>query len=210
MGLCRLWLRFFAIKMKHDTNDQSKTDGAPQGEPTGVPDFEPFTPVPEGDTFLVVKAIEELRARADKADELSDRFLRLSADFDNYKKRIARETQDTARYANQALLEKLLPVMDNFEMALVAMNAPNAKLESLRTGVNMIHTQFKGVLGDSGLQEIDALNQAFDPNQHEAVSDLATADVPEGHVAQQLRKGYRLRDRMIRPATVVVARKPSA
>jgi molecular chaperone GrpE len=74
----------------------------------------------------------------------------------------------------------------------------------------MIHTQFKGVLSDSGLQEIDALNQAFDPNQHEAVSDLETKDVPEGHVAQQLRKGYRLRERMIRPATVVVARKPSA
>ncbi len=159
---------------------------------------------------LTPEQVAELLARAEKADEHWDRLLRQTADFENYKKRAAREKQDATKYANEALLQKLIPVVDNFESALAAATASNASAESLQTGVNMIYTQLKSALMDAGLEEIDASNKPFDPNLHEAVSQQETADAPEGQVVQQLRKGYKLRDRLIRPATVIVAKKPAA
>jgi molecular chaperone GrpE len=153
---------------------------------------------------------EELKQRAAKADEHWERLLRATADFDNFRKRAARERQESIRFANEALLEKLIPVMDNFDMALAAtQNAQGEATQSLQTGINMIYQQFRQALTDSGLEEIDATAKPFDPNLHEAVSQIDKADVPEGQVVQQLRKGYKLRERLIRPATVIIAKKPS-
>jgi molecular chaperone GrpE len=154
--------------------------------------------------------IVELKTKAAKADENWERLLRATADFDNYKKRMTRERQEAIRFANESLLEKLIPVLDNFDMALVAANNPQANtIDSLKTGVQMIYNQLKGVVTESGLEEIDATNQAFDPNWHEAVAQQDAAGVREGQVLQQMRKGYKLRDRLIRPASVVVAKKPA-
>jgi molecular chaperone GrpE len=164
----------------------------------GVGDW-PETPTPE--------QLKELRAKAAKADENWDKYLRIVADFDNYKKRAARERADAVRYANEALIEKLLPIVDNFEAALAASNAPSAKLDLVRQGVSMIGTQLKGFLAEAGLEEVDAAGKPFDPNLHEAVSEQPSDDVPEGYVAQQMRKGYKLRERLLRPAMVVVAKK---
>lgn len=158
---------------------------------------------------LTPEQLEELKTRAAKAEENWERLLRTTADFDNFKKRAAREKQDAIRYANEGLLEKLVPVLDNFDAALAAtQNNPTGAAQSLQAGVAMIHQQLKKVLTDSGLEEVDAAGQKFDPNLHEAVSQQDTAKVAEGHVLQQLRKGYKLRDRLLRPATVVVAKKP--
>ncbi len=155
--------------------------------------------------------MEALKAKAAKADEHWDRLLRATADLENFKKRAARERQDAVKYANEALLQKLLPVLDNFDMAMTAANsAQGASVESLKTGVTMILNQFKGALTEAGLEEINAAGQPFDPNFHEAVSQQDSTEVPEGHVLQQLRKGYKLRERLLRPAAVVVARKPAA
>ena len=154
--------------------------------------------------------LEELQTRASKADEHWDRLVRTMADFDNFKKRAAREKQDAIRYANEALIEKLVPVLDNFEMALnAARTSSGDTAQSLREGIGLIHQQFKKVLADSGLVEVDATGQQFDPNWHEAVSQQETAEVPEGCVIQQVRKGYKLRDRLLRPASVVVAKEPT-
>ena len=154
---------------------------------------------------------EELKAQAEKANENWERLLRTTADFDNFKKRAAREKQDAIRYANEGLLEKLVPVLDNFDAALSAVQTSSADgAQSLQTGVAMIFQQLKKVLTESGLEEVDATGQTFDPNLHEAVSQQESKDVPEGNVLQQLRKGYKLRDRLLRPATVVVAKKPAA
>ncbi len=158
---------------------------------------------------LTSEQVAELLQRAEKADESWDRLLRQTADFENYKKRALREKQDATKYANESLLQKLIPVIDNFEAALAAASGPGASAESLQTGVNMICTQLKSALADSGLEEVDAANQPFDPNFHEAVSQQETSTVPEGQVIQQLRKGYKLRDRLIRPATVIVAKRPA-
>src|SRR6266436_225494 len=158
---------------------------------------------------LTPQQIEELKLKAAKADEHWDRLLRATADLENFKKRAARERQEAIKFANASLLEKLIPALDNFDMALAAANnAESHSMESLKTGITMIYNQLKAALAETGLEEIDATNQPFDPNLHEAVSHQESADVPEGQVLQQLRKGYKLRERLIRPATVVVARKP--
>jgi molecular chaperone GrpE len=154
--------------------------------------------------------IEELKKRAAKADENWDRLLRTTADFENFKKRAARERTEAAQFANVSLLQKLLPILDNFEMAQTAtQSAQGDSLASLQSGVAMIQQQLKTILTDSGLEEIDASGKPFDPTLHEAVSQQETTEVPENHVFQQIRKGYKLRDRLLRPASVVVAKSPA-
>src|SRR5438876_6286441 len=151
---------------------------------------------------LTPQQIEELNQKAAKADEHWDRLVRTTADLENFKKRAARERQEAIRFANAALLEKLIPALDNFDMALVAANnAEGNPVESLKTGIAMIHSQLRNALAEAGLEEIDAANQPFDPNLHEAVSQEESTEAPEGHVLRQLRKGYKLRDRLIRPAS---------
>lgn len=177
------------------------------------------TPAAEADTpvsepvvpaALTPEQIEDLQTRAAKADENWDRLLRTTADFDNFKKRAARERQEAARYANEALIQKLIPILDNFEMALAAAQTGQAgNTESFTAGVAMIQQQLKVALLEFGVEEVDATGKPFDPNVHEAVSQQESAEVAEGHVVQQLRKGYKLRDRLLRPATVVVAAKPA-
>ncbi len=160
---------------------------------------------------LTPEQLEELKARAARADEHWDRLLRTAADLENFKKRAARERIEAAQAAASALIQKLLPVLDHFEMAQTAtQTVQDDKLASLQAGLAMIQQQLKNTLAESGLEEIDASGKPFDPTWHEAVSQQETADVPEGHVVQQLRKGYKLRDRLLRPATVIVAKKPAA
>jgi molecular chaperone GrpE len=166
---------------------------------------------PEHDKCCISrKELEALRAAAAKADEHWDRYVRTAADLENYKKRAAREKQDTARFANESLLSSLMPVLDSFDRALaVANNAQGADVDSLKTGVNMINDQLRSVLADAGLEEIDATGRVFDPNLHEAVSQRESDEVPEGHVLEQLRKGYKFRERLLRAASVVVAKEPA-
>ncbi len=161
---------------------------------------------------LTPEQLEELKTRAARADEHWDRLLRTAADLENFKKRAARERLEAAQAAAAALIQKILPVLDHFEMAQTAAQTaevPPGGIASLQAGVAMIQQQLKNTLAESGLEEIDASGKPFDPTWHEAVSQQETADVPEGHVVQQLRKGYKLRDRLLRPATVIVAKKPA-
>jgi molecular chaperone GrpE len=187
--------------MKDVEPDMQKTESS---EPA-----EQLVPVEPG--TVTAEQLEELKARAAKTDEHWDRLLRTTADFDNFKKRAAREKQDAIRFANQALIEKLVTVLDNFDMALAAAqtNSTDAA-QSLQTGVAMIYQQLKSTLAEAGLEEVNAAGQKFDPTWHEAVSQQETTEAPEGHVVQQLRKGYKLRDRLLRPASVIVAKQPAA
>jgi molecular chaperone GrpE len=182
------------------TNTKSDTETAAE---TAEPKIETLEP-------LMAEQIENLKTRAAKADENWERVLRITADFDNYKKRAAREREEAIKFANESLMKKLIPVIDNFDMALTAASQPGANAQSLQTGVAMISQQLRSALVESGLEEVDAAGKPFDPNWHEAVSQQETSETAEGNVLQQLRKGYKLRDRLIRPATVVVAKKPAA
>jgi molecular chaperone GrpE len=180
--------------------------GAPAETVTASEAVMPVEPLP-----LTPEQLEDLKARAAKADDSWERLVRTAADFENFKKRATRERQDAARFANESLIQKLIPVVDNFEMALsVAQPDSEKNLPSLQAGIAMIQQQLKAVLAEAGVEEVDATGKPFDPNMHEAVSEQESAEVAEGHVLQQLRKGYKLRERLLRPATVVVARKPAA
>jgi molecular chaperone GrpE len=160
---------------------------------------------------LAPEQLTELQSRAAKADENWERLLRVTADFENFKKRAARERTEATQFANAALLQKLLPILDNFEMAqAAAQNAQGDKLASLQTGIAMIQQQLKSALAEAGLEEMDASGKPFDPTFHEAVSQQETDGVPEGQVIQQIRKGYKLHNRLLRPAAVIVAKKPVA
>ena len=103
-------------------------------------------------------------------------------------------------------------MLDSLDMALAAASqaAPGQALESMQTGINLVCQQLKATLGEFGLEEVDAAGARFDPNLHEAVSQRETSEAPEGQVVQQLRKGYRLRERLLRPATVIIAKHPAA
>ena len=158
----------------------------PAAEPVTVPPSPLYTP----------EQIEELKTRAASAQENWDRLLRTTADFDNFKKRAARERTEAAQNASQALLLKLLPILDGFDMAQTA--AQSAQGDKLATPV----------CSAAGVEEVEAAGKPFDPDVHEAVSQQETTEVPEGRVLQQLRKGYKLRDRLLRPATVIVAKHP--
>src|SRR6478672_8230291 len=125
---------------------------------------DPLVPVEPGTASP--EQLAELKERAAKADEHWDRLLRTTADFENFKKRAAREKQDAIKYANESVLQKLIPVLDNFDMALAATQTSGKgdAVQSLQTGVNMIYQQLKSALLDAGLEEVDATNKPFDPN----------------------------------------------
>jgi molecular chaperone GrpE len=160
---------------------------------------------------VIRKEWNDLEAKAQKADEYWDRFVRLNAEFDNFKKRAARERSEAVKYANEALMERLIPTLDHFEMAMAAVqNVDDKSVASIQMGIEMVHNQLKSTLKEAGLEEVDALGNAFDPVWHEAVSQKETTEVPEGQVVEQARKGYKLNERLIRPANVVVAKAPSS
>ena len=150
--------------------------------------------------------LKELRIKATKSEEYYERLLRQVAETDNLRKRLAKEKQDAIRYANESLIEKLLPTMDSFDMAISAANTSNENtIDSLKKGVEMVHGQLKRALEDTGLKEIDATGEIFNPALHEAISRKETNEAADGTVIEQIRKGYQLNERLVRPASVIVA-----
>jgi molecular chaperone GrpE len=137
-------------------------------------------------------------------DRFRDMALRAQADFDNFKKRTAREKEEAIKYANSSLLERLIAIVDNFELGLSAARAEGEK-SPIYAGMSMVLKQLTDFLADNGLQPIDAEGQKFDPNLHEAIANEPSADVAEGVVIRQTRRGYRMKDRLLRPSSVVVS-----
>ena len=164
--------------------------------------IEPLVPVDP--STLNAEQLDELKQRAGKADEHWERLMRTAADFENYKKRSAREKQEAIKFANESLLEKLIPVLDTFDMALAAAQNNQAD-QSLQTGISMVQQQLKNALAAAGLEELDATGKAFDPNLHEAVTTRPADHPGKDHtVGAVLQPGYQMRGALIRPARVVV------
>lgn len=157
---------------------------------------------------LTPAEIEKLKSEAAQAAEWKDKCLRVAADLDNFRKRAAREKIETSKYATQQLLGRLLPTIDHFEAALQHVDpaAGVPAIQSLVDGLKMTLGQLHTVLREAGVEVVNAEGQHFDPQLHEAVQHLESADHPAGKVIQQLRKGYKLSDRLLRPATVVVSK----
>jgi molecular chaperone GrpE len=140
-------------------------------------------------------------------DRFRDLALRSQADFDNYKKRSAREKEEAIKYANSSLLERLVGIIDNFELGLAAAREQGAD-SPIFSGMVLVQKQLNDLLAESGLQPIEAEGKTFDPNLHEAIAHEPSDQFPEGIVVRQTRRGYRLKDRLLRPAKVVVSSGP--
>jgi molecular chaperone GrpE len=171
----------------------------------GTTDPEAGSPEPNkaGDAFADPESqVAELQAELSK---YKDAALRATADLDNYRKRVSRERDESIKFANTAFLERIIPILDNFELGLqAARNAPEAA--PIVDGLAMVYKQLQDFLTNGGVETIDATGQTFDPNLHEALAQEENHEIPEGKVIRQMRKGYRLRDRLLRPANVVVSK----
>jgi molecular chaperone GrpE len=141
-------------------------------------------------------------------EKFRDLALRSQADFENFRKRAAREREEAVRYANAALFERLIPILDNFELGLNAARA-TAEAKAIVDGMEMVRRQLVDFLQQHGVEVVEAEGKPFDPNVHEAVSQEVSNAVPEGSVVRQLRKGYRLKDRLLRASLVVVSSGPA-
>jgi len=141
-------------------------------------------------------------------DRFRDLALRSQADFENYKKRCAREKEEAIKYANSSLLERLVAIVDNFELGLSAARGEGED-SPIYSGMRLVFKQLDDFLAENGLQPIDAVSQKFDPNLHEAIAHEPSEEFPEGTVIRQTRRGYRFKDRLLRPSSVVVSSGPA-
>jgi molecular chaperone GrpE len=172
-----------------------------------TPKGEELPPIINPDSAYVTVSKEMFDAAVAQAAELKDRLLRAQAEWDNSRKRILREKEEAVRYAGEALLERLLPVLDNFETGMeAAKSATDPK--AIAQGLEMVLAQFQQVLRDAGVETIDAVGKPFDPHRHEALGHHESHEHPEGQVLTQMRKGYKLKDRLLRAASVFVAKPP--
>ena len=163
-------------------------------------------PGPEetGDAIDLDALKNEVNALRSERDTLQDRLLRTAAEFDNFRKRIDRERREQGETAAASLLAEVLPVVDNLERALQAPATP--ELAGYRAGVELIHRQLGELLRKRGVTAIETLGADFDPHQHQAVAYEESPGAREGEIIGELRKGYRLGERLLRPALVRVAK----
>lgn len=152
---------------------------------------------------------KEIETKEKDAKENNDKWLRLNAEFDNFKKRMQREKHDFFKYAGEKIIRDFLPFIDDLERAVKAAKIDH-KVEDFIKGVEIIMNQIKSSLESSGVKQIDSLSQPFDPNKHEAVSKIPTTDHKNNTVIEELRKGYMFFDRLLRAAMVVVAENTSS
>ena len=152
--------------------------------------------------------VEERATDAEsKYKEMQDRYLRLNAEFDNYKKRMMRENSDRLKYFNMELIKELLPSVDNLERAITHAGDENSDLENMIEGLQMVYKGMQEAFGKFGVSEIESIGKEFDPNCHQAVGMIESQEVPENHVSEECLKGYYLHDRIIRPTMVRVSGK---
>lgn len=194
--------------MNTPENTTTRIDGqavSPQADAPATAGTTLIEQPPDGESRTVSSPEERIVELEAEVARARDQALRDRADFENTRKRLQRDKEEAVRYANATLLEKLLPVVDNFELGLAAARQ-SADGSAVLNGLGMVQKQLEDFLRDNGLQSIDAMGQKFDPNFHEALGEEPSAEVPEGTVVRQLRKGWKLRDRLLRAANVFVSK----
>ena len=155
---------------------------------------------------LIAELEEKLAVAREESKTNYDRFLRMSAEFDNYKKRILRETSDARKYANEALLKALLPVVDNLERAVKASKDGSCQDDGLIDGVEMVQSELMKIFKQFAVEPVEALGKPFDPAFHQAMGQEKTDMYPENTVIKEFQRGYTYHDRLLRPAMVIVAK----
>lgn len=179
---------------------------------TTQPTFPEAVPTPEPEVAAETEAaaaVDPVTQLTQEVDRWKDLAYRSQAELDNFRKRSAREAQDTRAYANAELLRALFPILDNFDMGLEAARVESEK-SMIFMGMSMVNRQLQDFLRDSGVQEIESQGKVFDPNLHEAVAQEASDSVAEGTILRVTRRGYKLKDRLLRAASVVVSSGPAA
>jgi molecular chaperone GrpE len=173
-------------------------------EPPQNPTREDGVDKGEGDSRSAPANREEYEQLKAERDQLVDRLARLQAEFENARKRGERERAEYRDYAAGTVVEQFLPVLDNFELSLKAAGTK----EQLRSGVELIVKQMEDILRQLQVHPVASVGEAFDPRVHEAMGSVERHDMPDQHVAEEIRRGYRLRDRLLRPALVRVTANP--
>lgn len=194
------------VEAEHAGAPEAPSEPEPQAktEPAAAEQAEPAAEQPQPESQE--DALEAARAEARR---MHDRMLRVAADFDNYRKRIRREIDDTAKRAREDLLREMLPVFDNLERAVAhAEQATDAA--SVAAGVKMVLRQFSDISGRLGLKRVESVGQTFDPTVHEAIQQMETPDHAPGTVVAEVLPGYVWGERLLRAAMVVVAKAPPA
>ena len=183
-----------AMKMEAEANkDDAQADAA-----------EPSAEAAAEQPAEAAAEVDPTEALKQQLADANDRNLRLMAEFDNFRRRSAKEQLDLIETANGKLLEKLSEVQDNFERAFAAENKAK-DLEAFEKGMQMIYNQFAKILTDAGLEQIDPTGAEFDPNCHEALMQQPSETVPEGHVVTVFQKGYKLKNKILKTAKVIVS-----
>lgn len=182
----------------------------PSPTPETQPEASPATEVPVEATAEATPAVpvDPLEAALAEVNQWKDLAYRNAAELDNFRKRAAREAQEARAYANADLLRSLIPIMDNFEMGIEAARAESEK-SMIFMGMSMVQRQMADFLRDMGVTEVEALGKAFDPNLHDAVSQELREDIAEGTILRVTRRGFRLKDRLLRAASVIVSAAPT-
>ena len=182
----------------HDVKAHPKKDEPTP--PAGAADAPPIT--------LTAEEYAKLEQAAQEAATYKDQLQRLAAEFDNAKKRMVREKDDHAKWSTESLILQLLPIIDSFDAALQSLKNHDAK-DPVVTGVKLINRQLHELLTREGVERLQTLGTPFDPERHEAIQQIDSHDQPENSVVEEIQAGYVLRGRLIRPALVKIAKKPS-
>lgn len=189
--------------MSNENRDENAENRAAAAVPPGGSgESSPQTEPTQAETQNQDQLMTQLQGDLERFRDLA---LRSQADFENFRKRAAREKDDAVKYANASLLERLIPILDNFELGLSAART-SAEGSAILSGMEMVARQLNDFLSQHGVEPVSAEGQKFDPNLHEAVGHEPSADVAEGTIVRQLRRGFKLRERLLRPATVVVSK----
>lgn len=182
-----------------DTLNTQSNAAAPAGASASASTNAPEAGVPKtGDADALATAKKE-------AADNYNRYLRAVADLENFRRRTVREKDELRQFAASAVLEDLLPVIDNLGFALNAAQQPGAEVKNLASGVEMVLAKLKSSLANHGLKEINPVGQPFDANQHESLSAQPSKEIAEGNVITVVRTGFSLNGRLLRPASVVVS-----
>lgn len=195
---------------EHETELSLVDKGEPETAPeetveidSAAPETETVPAAGAAETEATVSRAEFDQLKAER-DHLMDRLARLQAEFENARKRTEREKADFREYATGNVVEQFLPVLDNFELALKA----TGSADQLRSGVELIVKQMEEILRQMQVTPIPAVGEEFDPRYHEALGSVERDDLPDHFIAEEIRRGYKMRDRLLRPAMVRVASNP--
>ena len=188
-----------SIKIQTDSKEAENEKSQPESTM-------PEDPITNGKDDPIKELEAKLETKEKEVEETYDRLLRVSAEFDNFKKRSTREMDEYRKFANQSLIKEMLSVVDNLELAMNSTNGHKAIDKDLLQGLEMTHKEILKVFEKFNVKPIDAIGQPFDPAFHEAVMQEETNDSPKNTVINELQRGYMIHDRLLRPSMVVVAK----